>query len=422
MKFCDITIAYNDKSGGIRTYIDEKRRFLLEHTDHEHLLIVPGEKDCTTTDGRSTIVHVRGPLLPNQSDYRVFLSPRKIKSILRRCQPDVIELGSYYVEPWAAFSYRRRRREAGRDCLIGGYFHTDVAEAYVASPLRLAAHGWLDDVSEALGNVVEKIADVAGRGAEQYMRYVFQHCDVVVASTPSQAERLHAYGVDAVDIVPMGVDLALFSPARRRQSLRRQMGAAAGSPVLAYAGRLSTEKRLPTLMQAFDCLPPELGAQLWVVGDGPLRPDIEAAAQRNPDVKLLPYESDRVRFAEILASADIYVTAGPHETFGLSVIEAQASGLPVVGVAAGALTERVPEGLGYLGPVDDAQAMADNIVRAASQRRDMGVRARRHVQRRFGWENTFRKLLDCYDVQHSARRERKWAEDRQGQAIASPPV
>jgi alpha-1,6-mannosyltransferase len=166
--------------------------------------------------------------------------------------------------------------------------------------------------------------------------------------------------------------------------------------VLVYAGRLSTEKRVLMLPEALASLPRDLGAQLWIVGDGPLHEEISTSIEGNPDIRLLPFENDRIRFAELIASADIYVTAGPHETFGLSVIEAQASGLPVVGVDAGALRERVPERLGYLGPVDDPVAMAGNIVRAARERLVLGQRARRHVERRYGWDSTFRNLLNCY--------------------------
>ncbi len=71
MKFCDITIAYNGKSGGIRTYIDEKRRYLVAHTDHEHVLIVPGRRSRVRRDGRFTTIMLRGPLLPGQDAYRV---------------------------------------------------------------------------------------------------------------------------------------------------------------------------------------------------------------------------------------------------------------------------------------------------------------------------------------------------------------
>lgn len=398
MKFCDITMAYNAKSGGIKTYIDEKRRFLRERTDYEHLLIVPGQRDRVRRSDRSTTVTIRSPLLPGQDQYRFFLSPAKIAQVLLDEAPDIVELGSYYTEPWAAFTYRRRRREAGMPCVLGAYFHTDVAEAYVAAPLRAAAHTWLHDLSEALASGVESIADVAAAGAEKYIRYVFSHCDLALAASPRQAERLREYGVEEVAIVPMGVDLRLFDPRRRSALLRAEQGADERTTVIVYAGRLSAEKRVLTLIEAFALLPPTLKAQLWLLGDGPQRSDVEAAAERDPRIRVLDYESERTRFAALLASADIYVTAGPFETFALSVIEAQASGLPVVGVDAGALRERVPEGLGFLGPPDDAAAMAANLVAAARQRAEMGALARAHIARTFSWSNTFEKLFACYDA------------------------
>lgn len=97
--------------------------------------------------------------------------------------------------------------------------------------------------------------------------------------------------------------------------------------------------------------------------------------------------------------ADVYVTAGAHETFGLAVVEAQASGLPVVGVDAGALRERVAPSHGRLGPVGDAKAMAANIVAVAAQRQMLGAAARRHVlESGYGWDSTFRRLFVIYQA------------------------
>ena len=396
MKFCDITMAYNATSGGIKTYIEEKRRFLRENTDYEHLLIAPGSRDRVRRSGRTTTVTIKSPLLPGQKAYRFFLTPTKIKQVLLEEAPHVVELGSYYTEPWAAFAYRRRIREAGGDCLLGAYFHTDVAKAYVAAPMRAVADNWLQDVSEALASGVEKLADVAATGAQRYIRYVFSHCDLKFAASPSQAARLEEYGVEDIDVAPMGVDLRLFNPRKRSAAIRARFGVDNRTTVLMFAGRLCAEKRVLTLITAFEALPPDMPSQLWLMGDGPQRAEVEAAAARNANIKLFDYESDRVRFAELLASADIYVSAGPFETFALSVIEAQASGLPVVGVNAGALRERVLPGLGALGPVDDAEAMAANIVRAAQDRAAIGARARAHIAENFSWTKALGKLVACY--------------------------
>lgn len=406
MKFCDITIAYNESSGGIRTYIDEKRRYLRERTDHDHLLIVPGAEDAMERGERSTVVSLAGPLLPGQDTYRFFARPGRIRSVLLEHRPDVVELGSYYLSPWAAFAYRQRLRAAERDCVIGCYFHTDVAEAYVAAPLRGLAHGLLDDWSEPLASLGERVAALLARGAERYIGTVFANSDIAFAPSPVQAERLRAYGVEGAQVVPLGVDLELFHPGRRSKAVRARHGAGPGTTVLVYAGRLSTEKRVLMLIEALARLPSSFAACLWITGHGPLAAEIAAAARHIPALRLLPYQRNREDFARLLASADVYVTAGPHETFALSVIEAQAAGLPVVGVDAGALHDRVPEGLGYLGPADDPAAMADNIVLAAAERQAISARARAHVEARFGWDNTIRRLLACYEERLAGLRGR----------------
>ena len=94
-----------------------------------------------------------------------------------------------------------------------------------------------------------------------------------------------------------------------------------------------------------------------------------------------------------LASADIYVSGMADETFGISIIEAQASGLPVVGVEAGAMIDRVTGDIGRLGPVDDAEAMAANIAEVWNGNpRGMGERASLHA-RQFSWERSMEELF-----------------------------
>jgi alpha-1,6-mannosyltransferase len=104
----------------------------------------------------------------------------------------------------------------------------------------------------------------------------------------------------------------------------------------------------------------------------------------------------------MLASADLYVSAMADETFGISVIEAQASGLPVVGVAAGAMVDRVDPAVGLLGPVDDPAAMAANIIQVLGG--DRPAMAAAAVERAGGyeWEPSLDRLVgELYPLAHA---------------------
>ena len=154
-------------------------------------------------------------------------------------------------------------------------------------------------------------------------------------------------------------------------------------------------------MGAFERIPREVDATLVLVGDGPLRPKLIKRATKDARIHVLPFESDRRRLATLLASSDVYVSAMPFETFGLSVIEAQACGLPVVGVCGGAMRDRVPgeAGVGILGPVDDVETLSRNMLNLARNphRREAGRRARELVETEFSWSRTFQRMCALYD-------------------------
>lgn len=379
MIVCDLTHAYHETSGGIRTYVDAKRQYVLEHTGHTHVLIVPGEADAVEHGDRWVTYRVKSPVIPFAAPYRFFVRPRRILDALTDARPDVVELNSLYLEPGQAFRYRKANPRA----VVSGYYFTDLPHAYVGAP-----------VSGLLGDAVGGWAE---RRAEAYVQSIFQRCDLRLAPSPAQAERLATIGVADVEVAVPGVDLDTFHPgAATPEIVRAAYNVPADALLVSYAGRLDAEKRTDTMVEAVRLVNRTRPAVLLMAGAGPHRERLEAEQATGAPVRVLPYLSTP-DLARVLASSDLYLTAGPHETFALSVLEAQAAGLPVVGVAAGALTERVLPGLGILGPVDDTPAMAANVLAVVDEREAMGRAARRHVEDHFSWEATFRHLFGLYD-------------------------
>jgi alpha-1,6-mannosyltransferase len=201
--------------------------------------------------------------------------------------------------------------------------------------------------------------------------------------------------------VPLGVDTELFHPGRRDSAWRREHGLADGDLLLLFAGRLDREKRIGVLLEMMERLPSGLPIKLAILGQGPQAPLVERAAEKNPRILALPFEGDRSRLARDLASADLYVSAARSETFGLSVIEAQASGLAVVGQRAGAMIDRVPPSTGILVAEPDAGALAAAVAQIIQiDFRRMGLNARRLVETQNPWERTFRRLFGLYESLH----------------------
>ncbi|PSQ75648.1 MAG: glycosyl transferase group 1 [Bacteroidetes bacterium QH_8_67_23] len=390
MTVCDLTYAYNEVSGGIRTYIDAKRRYIRDHTDWRHLLIIPGAEDAFSQNGRLATRRIRSPVLPGAAPYRLIWRVDKVLRALRRRRPDLIELGSLYTLPWAAFYYRRHHPS----CRVVGFYHTDLPSVYV----RPVVSQWLG----------ERAGTAAFRLAARYVRALYGRCDATVTASPALREKLAATGVHGAHCISLGVNLETFHPRRRSTALRRRFGVEDDGLLLVYAGRFDTEKRVRMLVEVLEHLPGHLPTQhlsagappasLVLAGQGPLEEELRQKAQSTPGLHVVPFVKDKKELARLLASADGYLAGNPNETFGLSVVEAQACGLPVVGVGAGALVERVPEAVGALGPVDDPEAMARNVARLVSEGalRERGERARALVEDRFSWTRTFDQITALY--------------------------
>jgi alpha-1,6-mannosyltransferase len=398
--FCDLTQSWSSVGGGVGTYLRHKRQHILSTMPHRHLLIVPGARDEVVEEGRAITVTVASPKVPGSPKYRFMLRNGAVREALERFKPDLIECQDAYNLPWAAIGHAKRNPGTA---LVAAYM-TDFPTVYVERPFRKV--------------VGPTLAGAAQRLCYWYCGKLYSRFDGMFAlSENGGMTKLKSLGIDRTEVVPLGVELGDFSPDRRDPRLRRKLGVADGAPLLAYAGRLDGEKRAQLLVDAFELLPRDLGAHLLLIGDGPLRESILALG--DPRVHSPGYVRDRAELANWLASSDIYVSGMADETFGVSIVEAQASGLPVVGVAAGAMVDRVTDQIGRLGPVDDARALADNIVKVwQSDRALMGEIAQHHA-RQYSWD---RSMSDLFGSLYPKALRRAWARSAEPASQLAPAL
>ncbi|MBD3289628.1 glycosyltransferase [candidate division KSB1 bacterium] len=384
MKICDLIQAYTSTSGGIRRYIDQKSEFIGNYTDHEHLIIKPGASDQCHRSANMIAYEIESPYLPNYKPYRFNYRLDKVFSILKEEKPDIIELASPYILPWSAFCFRKLHA-----CKVIGFYHTDFPTTYVKS-----------SVTARLG---EKTGQTAESIATQYAKLIYENCDGTIFPSQMMQEKYRDTDILNSKYIPLGVDLDVFHPGQRDLQIRKKYAQNEDDILLIYAGRLDHEKRVNSLMNAFKILSKTGKFSMILVGNGPLKPELLTQAEQNNRLFVLPYQSEQADLARLLASADIYVTAGPHETFALSVIEAQACGLPVVGVRAGALIERIPESVGALAEVNSPEDMAAKIMALSrSDFKSIGQNARKWVESSFSWNSIFNQIFAFYEFVQSS--------------------
>ena len=182
---------------------------------------------------------------------------------------------------------------------------------------------------------------------------------VTAVSEYLKAETERAFGCVncRVQVIPNFVDPAVFDRAAYDGALRQQLGD--GRKILMHISNFRPVKRVTDVVQIFAAVQRDIPCVLVMVGDGPERFAAEEEARRlgvEADVRFLG-KIDGV--APLLASADMYLLTTDQESFGLSALEAQACGVPVLGYHVGGLPEVVESGVtGHLGSVGDIVGMA----------------------------------------------------------------
>lgn len=371
MRVVQVANFYGPRSGGLRTAID---RLGAEYcaAGHEVFLVVPGPH-ATRSRLQTGVTRITVPArkIPFTGGYRAVM-PAPVTALVASLRPDALEVSDRFtlrsLGSWGA------RREV---------------------TTMMISHERLDRLTGQLlpAGLARRIADVANRRtAASY--------DTVLCTTSFAREEFDRIGARNVMTVPLGVDLDVFHPNRFSAQMRHRW-AAPDQLLLVHCGRLSVEKRADRSIDALAALRNSgVDARLVIAGEGPLRGRLERQAARLP-VHFTGFIDSRDTVATLLASADVALAPGPHETFGLAALEALACGTPAVVSRTSALREILSHDSGACADNDPsaiAGAISAVISRPESQRR---MCARRRAEQ-FTWPQAATGMLTALSGRSSA--------------------
>jgi glycogen(starch) synthase len=228
---------------------------------------------------------------------------------------------------------------------------------------------------------------------------------VIVCSEYMRAEvgRLFDVPADRADVVFNGVDVLRWYARPRAVAAARRRFAAAGAPLVTYAGRLVYEKGVQHLLAAVPLLRERHpGLRVVIAGDGPYRADLEAAA--GPDVTFAGFLGGHDLTA-LMGASDCYVVPSIYEPFGMVALEAAAAGTPVAVADTGGLAEIVDHGVtGVKFPSQDPAALAASVGAVLGDleyARTLARRARRRVREDFAWPGIAAQTVAVYRAARS---------------------
>jgi glycosyltransferase involved in cell wall biosynthesis len=208
--------------------------------------------------------------------------------------------------------------------------------------------------------------------SSQIASYLYRQLDMTICASDAASQSCKELGIPNIKTIPfLGIDVSTYSPSRRnRKWLEPWLSVKErDNKVLLFLGRLGFEKRVDLLIEAFTKLKRrEPNCSLIIAGDGPVDVvnQLKSLAQQVSDIHFTGFLLGETK-ANVLASCDIFCSPSPYETFGRTIVEAMASGIPIVTVDSGAVSEYIFQGVnGYLVPPNDVDGLANGIHKALS--------------------------------------------------------
>ncbi|HET9337305.1 MAG TPA: glycosyltransferase family 1 protein [Sphingomicrobium sp.] len=360
---------YNYVRDGANQALNRLVGYLLRHGAHVRVYAPVVKHPAFPPTG--DMVHIPAFKVPMREEYRIpYKLPQSARRDLETFAPNVIHVASPDFVAHRAISWARH-------CKIPA-----VASVHTRFDTYLQYYnlGWLEPVARAI------------------MRRFYRRCDAIIVPAESTAAIMRAQRMNRdISIWSRGVDRTQFNPERRSLEWRRAHGIGDDEMVVSFLGRLVLEKGLDVFSDAIDAARAK-GVSLRVVaiGEGPARGYFQ---ERLPDA-IFTGQLTGEQLAVALASTDVFLNPSITETFGNVTLEAMASGLPVMAVAASGTSSLVQDRVtGRLAEPGDFEAMADEL---ADYQRKPQLRARHGAAglkfaKRMDWDEINAAVMHVYE-------------------------
>ncbi|MEV6299627.1 glycosyltransferase [Actinoplanes sp. NPDC051861] len=352
-------------TGGLRTALRQLGRG-YQRAGHEAVLVVPGRRHSDKMTRQGRVITLPSAPLPRTGGYRVLAGRRELTRLLDSLEPDRIEVSDRTTLRWTGTWARQR-----------GVRSMMVSHESLAGLLGV----WGMPKRDAL--------------ADRFNQRTAEAFDTIVCTTSFAAAEFRRLDVPNLVEVPLGVDLDVFHPSRMDVGVRSRY-ARPDELLVVYASRLSAAKRPELAVDAVAALRNgKVPAVLVMAGDGTRRTSLAYRAARLP-VRFAGHIADRADVAALLASADVTLSPGPVETFGLAALESLACGTPVVVNEQSALPEVVGDaGVAVPG---SAEAFADAVTSLMERPRVERRAAARARAENFGWQRSVQGFLEAHEA------------------------
>jgi glycosyltransferase involved in cell wall biosynthesis len=369
MRIVFFTETFIPKVDGIVTTLCQTARQLVR-MGHEVLIFAP-EGGITEYEG-ARVVGVQGRALPFYPELRLSLPRASMRQILQAFRPDVIHVAEPILLGVAGLYYA-----GGRD---GGPLKTPLVISYhtdLPKYLHYYRMAFLEPYIWPL------------------LRLRHNRATLNLCPSNVMVQQLREHGIALSELWPGGVDTERFVPEKRSAAMRARLtDGHPESPLLLYAGRLSAEKEIERLKAVLAAAP---DARLALVGGGPHEKALRGFFAGLPVHFAGFLHGDEL--AAAFASCDVFVMPSRTETLGLVVLEAMASGVPVVGARAGGIPEMVDDGVnGFLFDTEEQAAEQVTLLLGDAGRRAVMGEAAMARAAQHSWRAATEQLLAHYQT------------------------